>query len=125
MQKREFLKQEESPVFEREDWTAFRTVDGLCRKAGAAQDRLTEVVIKELVDNALDASGDCNLSLSRSMVIVQDRGPGIPGDDEAVGRLFSIRRPLTSSKYLRLPARGALGNGLRVVAGAVAATQGK
>jgi hypothetical protein len=111
-------------MFEREDWTAFRTVDGLYRKAGAAQDRLTEVVIKELVDNSLDAAGDCELWLSDSRVIVQDRGPGIPGDDEAIGRLFSMNRPLTSTKYLRLPARGALGNGLRVVVGAVAATQG-
>jgi hypothetical protein len=97
----------------------------LCRKAGAAQDKLAAVVVKELVDNALDASGVCDLSLSDSVVIVQDRGPGIPGDDEAIGRLFSMSRPLTSSKYLRLPARGALGNGLRVVVGAVAATGGK
>jgi hypothetical protein len=112
-------------MFEREDWTAFRSLDGLCRKAGAAQSKLAEVVIKELVDNALDASGDCDLTLADSVVVVQDRGPGIPGDDQEVARLFSMSRPLTSSKYLRLPARGALGNGLRVVVGAVAATGGK
>jgi hypothetical protein len=38
--------------------------------------------------------------------------------------LFSISRPLVSSKLLRLPTRGALGNGLRVVAGAVLASAG-
>jgi hypothetical protein len=64
------LKQEAVSVFEREDWTAFRTVDGLCRKAGAAQDKLAQVVIKELVDNALDAAGGCDLSLTESRVIV-------------------------------------------------------
>src|SRR5262249_49333025 len=51
-------------------------------------------------------------------------GCGIPGDDDAVASLFSINRPLTSSKTLRRPTREALGNGLRVVTGAVVATCG-
>ena len=38
--------------------------------------------------------------------------------------MFSISRPLVSSKLWRLPTRGALGNGLRVVAGAVLASGG-
>jgi hypothetical protein len=112
-------------VFEREDWTAFRTIDGLCRKAGALQEELAQVVIKELVDNALDVAGDCELTLSDGVVTIIDLGAGIPGDDEEIARLFSMSRPMTSSKYLRLPTRGALGNGLRVVAGAVMATGGK
>jgi hypothetical protein len=116
---------EDSPMFEREDWTAFRTIQGLCRKAGADQDELASVVIKELTDNGLDASGDCETFLRDGVVVVRDRGPGIEGDDETIGRLFSIRRPLISSKLLRMPTRGALGNGLRVVVGAVVATEGK
>src|SRR4051812_38081430 len=36
-----------------------------------------------------------------------------------------MNRPQISSKYRRLPTRGALGNGLRGVVGAVAATRGK
>ena len=40
-------------------------------------------------------------------------------------RLFSNASPLTSSKMLRLPMRGALGNGLRVATGAVLASSGK
>src|SRR5271170_3965018 len=55
---------------------------------------------------------------------VEDDGPGIPGSDEDVASLFSIARPLTSSKLVRLPTRGALGNGLRVVAGAVLGSGG-
>ena len=54
---------------------------------------------------------------------IEDDGPGI--DPDEVARLFSIARPLTSSKMLRLPTRGALGNGLRVAAGAVLASGGK
>jgi hypothetical protein len=38
--------------------------------------------------------------------------------------LFSIARPMISTRLLRLPRRGALGNGLRVVAGAVLASEG-
>jgi hypothetical protein len=111
--------------FEREDWTAFRTLDGLCRKAGTPRGDLARVVVKELVDNALDAAGDCELTLSDGVVTIVDRGAGIPGDDAAIARLFSINRPMASSKYWRLPTRGALGNGLRVVVGAVIATGGK
>jgi hypothetical protein len=55
---------------------------------------------------------------------VEDDGQGIPGDDAEVARLFSIRRPLASSKLIRLPTRGMLGNGLRVVAGLVLASRG-
>jgi hypothetical protein len=73
----------------------------------------------------LDAADDCKLSLSDGVLTVRDRGPGIPGDDQEVADLFSLGRAMSSSKFLRLPARGALGNGLRVVVGAVATTRGK
>jgi hypothetical protein len=55
---------------------------------------------------------------------VEDNGPGIDGTPEAIARLFSISRPMISTKLFRLPTRGALGNGLRVVAGAVLASEG-
>jgi hypothetical protein len=112
-------------LVEREDWTAFRNLEGLCRKAGVPQDELAGVVIKELVDNALDEAGDCDLTLSNGVVTIKDGGKGISGTDEDIARLFSINRPGTSSKYSFLPTRGALGNGLRVVVGAVVATGGK
>src|SRR5262249_27404433 len=55
---------------------------------------------------------------------VEDGGKGIDGTPAEIARLFSISRPLVSTKLLRLPQRGALGNGLRVVAGAVLASSG-
>ena len=55
---------------------------------------------------------------------VEDDGGGIDGTPEEIARLFSIARPMVSTKLLRLPTRGALGNGLRVVAGAVLASDG-
>jgi hypothetical protein len=112
-------------LFQRQDWTVLRTLDGLCRKAGASVYKLADVVIKELVDNALDVAGDCELTFADGVATIRDGGPGIEGDDELIAGLFSLSRPLTSSKYLRLPIRGALGNGLRVVASAVGVTKGE
>ena len=49
--------------------------------------------------------------------------PGSTARRKTSPPLFSIKRPMRSSKLLRLPQRGALGNGLRVVAGAVLASR--
>jgi hypothetical protein len=43
-------------MYEREDWTSFRTVEGLQQKAGVPAIRLRRLVMKELTDNALDTS---------------------------------------------------------------------
>jgi hypothetical protein len=112
--------------FEREDWTAFRTIEGLQQKAGVAKDKLTRLVLKEITDNALDTSSSVKVGELRKKggYFVEDAGPGIDGTPQDIARLFSIARPLVSSKLLRLPQRGALGNGLRVVASAVLVSGG-
>jgi hypothetical protein len=108
--------------FERADWTSFRTIEGLQQKAGVDQSKLRRLVLKELTDNALDTGTSVSVGEISGGYFVTDKGPGIdPGE---VARLFSINRPLVSTKLLRLPTRGALGNGLRVVAGAVLASAG-
>ncbi|MEI7610138.1 MAG: ATP-binding protein [Rhodospirillaceae bacterium] len=117
----------ETPIFKfvREDWTLFRSVGTLTQKAGAPANRLRRLVLKELADNALDAGGNVLVGeLPDGGYFVQDDGPGIGGTPEDIARMFSIARPLVSSKLWRLPTRGALGNGLRVVTGAVAASGG-
>lgn len=112
-------------IFEREDYELFASPDTLCQKAGVSRANLPVVVLKELVDNALDEAGSCEFDLSSGNGFsIIDQGEGIPGDDEAIARFFSIRRPMQSSKLWRMPARGALGNGLRVVAGAVLVSNG-
>ena len=113
-------------MYTREDWTLFRNLGTLTQKAGVGQDHLAQLIVKELVDNALDAAGACDVGLLEGNgFFVEDRGDGIPGCPEEIADLFSIRRPLVSSKLLRLPTRGALGNGLRVVTGAILATGGR
>ena len=111
--------------FERESWKEFRTLDGLCRMAGVSRKRIAAVVAKELVDNALDESPIVKVGLLEggNGFFVQDDGHGI--DPDVVAELFSIKRSQQSTKFLRLPTRGALGNGLRVVASAVLCTQGQ
>jgi hypothetical protein len=113
-------------LFEREDWTLFRSLTTLPQKAGVPRGMLPQLVCKELADNALDAAGACRVGLldGENGFYVEDDGPGIPGADDDVARLFSVRRPLASSKLIRLPTRGALGNGLRVVASLVYASRG-
>ena len=66
----------------------------------------------------------CRLRENLDLFFIEDDGPGLDGTPEEIASLFSIRRPMRSSKLLRLPQRGALGNGLRVVAGAVLASEG-
>ena len=107
--------------FERQDWTAFRTVEGLQQQAGVPN-LLRRLVLKELADNALDTETRVAAGEIEGGYFVEDEGPGL--DPHEVARLFSIDRPLVSAKLLRLPTRGALGNGLRVVAGAVLASNG-
>src|SRR5262249_22327457 len=109
--------------FERADWALFRTIDGLQQKAGVPAHRLRRLVLKELTDNALDEAGKARVGqLDGAGYFVEDDGGGI--DPDEVARLFSIARPLVSTKLLRLPIRGALGNGLRVVTGAGLASGG-
>jgi hypothetical protein len=111
--------------FERADWSLFRTVDGLQQRAGVTKDKLIRLVMKELADNGLDNGADVRVgALPRGGYFVEDDGTGIDGTPEDIARLFSINRPMISTKLLRLPSRGALGNGLRVVAGAVLASSG-
>jgi hypothetical protein len=107
---------------ERQDWVLFRTVEGLQQKAGVGKADLRRLVLKELADNGLDLGCTVQVGPLGDGYLVQDDGPGI--DPDEVARLFSINRPMISSKLIRLPTRGALGNGLRVVAGAVLASDG-
>ncbi|MBV9584433.1 MAG: hypothetical protein JO213_06055, partial [Alphaproteobacteria bacterium] len=114
-------------MFERQDWTLFLDPSTLPQRAGCQPNELGRLVLKELVDNALDTGAAVTLEqgeFGAGMIAytVTDDGPGI--DPAEVPRLFAINRPLRSSKLKRLPLRGMLGHGLRVVMGAVGAHDG-
>jgi hypothetical protein len=112
------LLYENDPILkmaERPDWTLFRSIEGLCQKAGVPNRSLRRLVMKEIGDNALDTGADIRFGLvdadSPDLFFVEDDGPGLDGTPEEIASLFSISRPLRSSKLLRLPQRGALGGG--------------
>ena len=109
-------------LFEREDWCLFVDPATLPQKAGCQPEYLRQIVLRELVDNALDEGAQATLERAGRGWIIADDGPGL--DPVDVPRLFAVNRPLLSRKRRRLPLRGMLGNGLRVVVGAVAASEG-
>jgi DNA topoisomerase VI subunit B len=108
------------------DWKRYRTLEDLRSVVGVSDIvDIPRLVVKELVDNALDACEICRIERpDEHGIFVEDEGDGIPGNDEDIARMFSVRRALVSSKYVRKPTRGALGNGLRFVTGAVLSTGG-
>ena len=110
----EFIKQE---------WTQFRSMDTLTQKAGVSKNDIPKLVAKELMDNALDITDNVDVKCDGKKLTVWNGGESIPADK--IAELFSVNRPLVSTKLIKLPTRGALGNGLRVVVGAVIATGGE
>lgn len=71
--------------FEREDWTSFRTIDGLQQKAGVPKDKLRRLALKELADNSLDAGGAVEVgTLPNGGYFVEDDGPGIGGSPKDI-----------------------------------------
>lgn len=68
--------------------------------------RLAALVVKELVDNALDAGPAAQVENDGDWIYVVDDGLGLPGDAAAIAiaiaSLFSIKRPLTSPKMVRV-----------------------
>ncbi len=110
-------------LFARDDWQLFLDPETLPQKAGCQPAMLRRIILRELVDNALDAGANVTLDQDGDGWIVSDDGPGIAPAD--VTHLLAVNRPLLSSKRRRLPLRGMLGNGLRVVMGGVAASGGR
>ena len=117
-------------LFSQPDWQLFTNINTLPQQAGVSKHLLPKLVAKELVDNALDTGAEViiqheNDGMFTDTLIIRDYGNGFEGTNEEIAALFSINRPLTSSKRFRLPLRGALGNGLRVVVATVYCTEGE
>jgi hypothetical protein len=111
-------------IFEREDWRLLIEPRSWAQKAGCRPNQIGRVITKELVENALDSGAEhVTLEGGNRLCVVTDDGPGIAS--KRIPELFAVNRPLLSSKLKRMPTRGMLGHGLRVVMGAVAAYDGK
>src|SRR3954454_12547514 len=87
------LKAARELEFVREDWALFLHPDRLPQKAGCSRDRVRAMVLKEVVDNALDAGAVATLAqVDPDTWIVTDDGPGL--DRGAVLRFFAVNRPM-------------------------------
>jgi hypothetical protein len=122
-----------SPDFQvrRPDTALFATLQGLEIQSGVSAGKLRRLVLKELVDNACDSAdaagrpGEVEIeALGFGSYRIADQGAGIPGTPDEITALFSLDRPMISSKFWRLPLRGSMGNGIRCIAGSCAATDG-
>ena len=120
-------------LFARPDFTLYVTLATLPQRAGVTADKLPWLIAKEVCDNALDSAdaaqrpGKVRISVDQSgNLIVTDQGTGLPGaTPERIAELFSVARPMLSSKLLRRGTRGAIGNGLRACLGFLTATRGR
>jgi DNA topoisomerase VI subunit B len=117
---------------QRADTALFGTLPGLQMQAGVPIRLLPRLALKEAADNAADAAdragrpGQVSIEPAGgyNRYLVTDQGDGIAGTPEELAALFAIGRPMISSKFWRLPSRGQLGNGLRILVGCIAATRG-
>jgi hypothetical protein len=113
--------QQEHITYRSDEWRQFVDIGGLQRKAGASWRDLGAIVLRELADNAADAAGGDRAWIETVEIdgntwwCIGDHGPGIA--PEEVAYKFNVRRPMESTKLVRRPTRGMLGNGTRVVAG--------
>ena len=120
-------------LFARADSSLYTSLATLPQRAGVPASMLPWLVVKELCDNALDGvdaaarPGAVEIGIDPGgNLTIADEGAGIPdATPEQIAHLFSVGRPMLSSKLLRRPTRGAVGNGLRVCLGYLTATSGR
>ena len=120
-------------LFARPDFTLYLSLATLPQRAGVVADEMPWLFAKEVADNGLDSAdaagrpGAVEISVDPSgNLIVTDDGAGLPGaTPEKIAELFSVARPMLSSKLLRRATRGAVGNGLRACLGYLTATRGR
>ena len=93
----------------------------LTLQTGHEPERWPEVVVKELVDNALDACEEADVlpeitvSVDENSIAVADNGPGLP-NSVIEGVLDYSVRSSSKDSYIS-PTRGAQGNALKTVIG--------
>ena len=111
-------------VLQRETFRTSRLLDfcserELVKQIGHAADQWPLVILKELIDNALDAAEEAGIApvirieVTDSEIIITDNGPGIPAETVAGILDFSVR--VSSREAYASPTRGAQGNALKTI----------
>ncbi len=113
-----------NPVLNREVFRTSRELEYFTEKeltlqTGHEPDRWLEVVVKELVDNSLDACEaarilpDITITIEPDSITVADNGAGIPADVVESVLDFNVR--VSSKDAYISPTRGAQGNALKTL----------
>jgi len=111
-------------ILERQTFRTSRLLDfcsekELVKQIGHSVDTWPLVVLKELVDNAIDATEEAGtapairIEVGKNEIIVTDNGPGIPAETVADILDFSVR--VSSREAYVAPTRGAQGNALKTI----------
>ncbi len=103
----------------------FFTVGGLTAQTGQPADRFPYVIIKELIDNGLDAAEyagvapeiDVHVTHGRGLTTIRisDNGGGI--DPETVTRMLNFKTRTSDKSAYRTPTRGQQGNAVKTIFG--------
>lgn len=114
-----------SPKTERKHFTIPRSAEyfdknELEKQTGQSARRFGNVVIKELLDNALDAcdgltDARVTVRINPSMISVHDTGAGLPA--EVVEEILDFNTRTSDKFAYRSPSRGAQGNALKTLLG--------
>jgi DNA topoisomerase VI subunit B len=91
----------------------------LTKQIGHGSDQWPLVILKELVDNAIDAAEEAGIAsviqveVANGVITIIDNGPGIPAGTVAAVLDFSVR--VSSREAYASPTRGAQGNALKTI----------
>lgn len=122
----------QQPKLERTTFTFSRALEyfdikELQAQTGQAADNFPSVVVKELLDNALDecesltdVTPEVKLTVNevndgKLEIIVSDNGKGIPS--EVIDGILDFNTRTTSKAFYRTPTRGQMGNALKTIFG--------
>lgn len=109
----------ERTVFETSRELEFFTEKELQMQIGHSRDLWPAALLKELIDNALDACETANITPSIEIVTeanafsVRDNGPGLPA--KTIRHSLNYLKRVSDKTYYVSPTRGQLGNALKVV----------
>ncbi|MEM2857293.1 MAG: ATP-binding protein [Candidatus Nitrosocaldaceae archaeon] len=96
----------------------YTTINGLCAITGLSRDLLPYAVLKEIMDNALDAVEKkegpiINIKVESNRILITDNGDGI--DRRYIKKIFDYSHNTSSKHFIKRPSRGRFGAGLKLV----------
>jgi DNA topoisomerase VI subunit B len=109
----------ERSTFQTSRLMEFFTEKELTMQIGAARSQWPVAVLKELIDNSLDAcetagiAPEITVTVAEDALVVQDNGPGLPAETLKHSLDYLVR--VSDKAHYVSPTRGQLGNALKCV----------